>query len=57
MSLSIFWDTDMVNQENIFERSDKRETILYAVNEWKSNQVKVVVIIRVLYGLKYSALE
>ena len=35
----------------------KEKRFFYAVNEWKSNQVKMVVIVRVLYGLKYSAFE
>ena len=38
----------------MFECPDKRESILYDVDLWKSDQGKVFIIFGALYGLKYS---
>ena len=35
----------------------KEKTIFYDRDEWKSDQGKVVVVLRYLYGLKLSALK
>ena len=44
-------------QTSYLNAPTKEKLFFYAGDEWKSDQGKVVVIVKALYGLNYGALE
>ena len=44
-------------QNAFLEAPTKEKIFLYAGDEWKADKDRVVIVVRALYGLKYSALQ
>ena len=50
-----YLDSDIQNA--FLEALTKENIFFYAEDEWKADKEKVVIVVRTLYGLKYSALQ